>query len=48
VGKIIDIEGSVKVVAGNPAKINKELTESFKALNVLRAQLEGFAYSVSN
>lgn len=33
IGKIIEIEGSVKVVGGNPHKINKELTESFQMLN---------------
>lgn len=39
IGKLIEIEGSVKVVAGNPEKINKELAESFKNMNQLRTQL---------
>jgi alkyl hydroperoxide reductase subunit AhpC len=37
--KIVDMEGKVKVVAGNPDKINKELSESFKNFNALRSQL---------
>ncbi len=33
------MEAKVKVVAGNPDKINRELTESFKNFNALRGQL---------
>lgn len=46
VGKLMDIEASIKVIAGNPSKINKELTDSFRIMNDLRSQLEGFAKSV--
>jgi hypothetical protein len=40
------MEAKVKVVAGNPDKINRELNDSFKNFNSLRAQLEKFAESV--
>lgn len=40
------MEGRVKVVAGNPDKINRELSDSFRNFNGLRTQLEKFAQSV--
>jgi hypothetical protein len=33
------MDAKVKVVAGNPDKINRELTETFKNFNSLRNQL---------
>lgn len=39
ISKLVDMEGRVKVVAGNPDKINRELTDSFRNFNALRTQL---------
>lgn len=39
ISKLVDMEGRVKVVAGNPDKINQELTDSFRNFNALRTQL---------
>ncbi len=36
---MIEIEGKIKVIGGNPEKINKELSDSFKNFNALRGQL---------
>lgn len=46
IAKLVDMEGRVKVVGGNPEKINRELTESFRNFSGLRTQLEKFAQSV--